>query len=263
MKGRDYIIEFLPFREPKMNPRQNEILQIVNDRKRVQVTDLSNIIGVSGVTIRQDLNFLEQQNYLKRVHGAATALQNDDIDNRLEVCFDIKQSLANMAADLVAQSETVLIEGGSANALLARILAERGDVTIITPSAYIAHLIRNTSANIILLGGVYQHQGESLVGPLTKICIENIHFSTAFLGVDGFHQDTGFTSRDMMRSEIASIILAKQRRNIILTDSSKFGQIFPSTIGSTEQISILLTDNHAEESDLTFLRRRGVEIILG
>ncbi|NMT17633.1 DeoR/GlpR transcriptional regulator, partial [Vibrio parahaemolyticus] len=135
----------------------------MNDRKRVQVTELSDIIGVSGVTIRQDLNFLEQQGYLKRVHGAATALQSDDIDARLEVRFDIKQSLANQAADLVAPNETVLIEGGSANALLARTLAERGDVTIITPSAYIAHLIRNTSANIILLGGVYQHQGESLV----------------------------------------------------------------------------------------------------
>ncbi|MDF2152838.1 DNA-binding transcriptional regulator YciT [Vibrio sp. CAU 1672] len=246
-----------------MNPRQNEILQIVNDRKRVQVTELAEMIGVSGVTIRQDLNFLEKEGYLKRVHGAAMALQSDDIDSRLEVRFDIKQALANKAADLVAPNETVLIEGGSANALLARTLAERGDVTIITPSAYIAHLIRNTSANIILLGGVYQHQGESLVGPLTKLCIENIHFSTAFLGVDGFHQDTGFTSRDMMRAEIASAILAKQRRNIVLTDSSKFDQIFPSTIGRTEQISVLLTDNKASEGDLAFLRNCGVEVILG
>ncbi|MBD0788289.1 DeoR/GlpR transcriptional regulator [Vibrio sp. Y2-5] len=246
-----------------MNARQNQIVQLVNDRKRIQVTELVELIGVSGVTIRQDLNFLEQEGYLKRVHGAATTLQSDDIDNRLEVHFNIKQSLANKAADLVARNETVLIEGGSANALLARTLAERGDVTIVTPSAYIAHLIRNTSANIILLGGVYQHQGESLVGPLTKLCIENIHFSTAFLGVDGFHQDTGFTSRDMMRADIASAILAKQRRNIILTDSSKFGQIYPSTIGRFDQISILLTDDNASQSDLRFLKQQGIEVILG
>lgn len=246
-----------------MNARQNQIVQLVNERKRIQVTELVELIGVSGVTIRQDLNFLEQEGYLKRVHGAATTLQSDDIDNRLEVHFNIKQSLANKAADLVARNETVLIEGGSANALLARTLAERGDVTIVTPSAYIAHLIRNTTANIILLGGVYQHQGESLVGPLTKLCIDNIHFSTAFLGVDGFHQDTGFTSRDMMRADIASTILAKQRRNIILTDSSKFGQIYPSTIGRFDQISILLTDNNASQSDLSFLKQQGIEVILG
>lgn len=246
-----------------MNSRQNEILQLVNDRKRVQVTELSDVIGVSGVTIRQDLNFLEKEGYLKRVHGAAMALQSDDIDNRLEVRFDIKQALANKAADLVAPNETVLIEGGSANALLARTLAERGDVTIITPSAYIAHLIRNTSANIILLGGVYQHQGESLVGPLTKLCIENIHFSTAFLGIDGFQPDTGFTSRDMMRAEIATTILNKKRRNIVLTDSSKFGQIFPSTIGRVEQISIVLTDNSAPKDAIKYLKDNGITVYFG
>lgn len=246
-----------------MNSRQNEILQIVNERKRVQVTDLSDLVGVSGVTIRQDLNFLEQQGYLKRVHGAAMALQSDDVNARLEVRFDIKQQLANKAAELVAPNETVLIEGGSANALLARTLAERGDVTIITPSAYIAHLIRNSAANIILLGGVYQHQGESLVGPLTKLCIQNIHFSTAFLGIDGYHQDTGFTSRDMMRAEIAETIIGKNRRNIVLTDSSKFGQIYPSSIGKTSEISILLTDDAAPKDDIDALKNQGVEVLCG
>ncbi|MGR5145982.1 DNA-binding transcriptional regulator YciT [Photobacterium alginatilyticum] len=246
-----------------MNSRQNEILQIVNERKRVQVTDLSDLVGVSGVTIRQDLNFLEQQGYLKRVHGAAMALQSDDVNARLEVRFDIKQQLANKAAELVAPNETVLIEGGSANALLARTLAERGDVTIITPSAYIAHLIRNSAANIILLGGVYQHQGESLVGPLTKLCIQNIHFSTAFLGIDGYHQDTGFTSRDMMRAEIAETIIGKNRRNIVLTDSSKFGQIYPSSIGKTSEISILLTDDAAPKDDIDVLKSQGVDVLCG
>ncbi|WP_234497155.1 DNA-binding transcriptional regulator YciT [Vibrio maritimus] len=246
-----------------MNSRQSEILNLVNDRTRVQVSELSELTGVSGVTIRQDLNFLEKNGYLKRVHGAAVALQSDDIESRLEVHFDIKQQLANKAADLVTPNETVLIEGGSANALLARTLAERGDVTIITPSAYIAHLIRHTSANIILLGGVYQHQGESLVGPLTKLCIENIHFSTAFLGIDGFDIDTGFTSRDMMRADIASTILAKKRRNVVLTDSSKFGQIFPSSIGSTNEISVLITDEAAPQDMLEHLKSKGVEVFVG
>ncbi len=245
-----------------MNSRQNEIVQLVNEKKRIQVKDLSDIIGVSGVTIRQDLNFLEQEGYLKRVHGAAIALESDSIESRLEVRFDIKQSLAAKAAELVAPNETVLIEGGSANALLARTLAERGDVTIITPSAYIAHLLRYSSANIILLGGVYQHQGESLVGPLTKLCIENIHFSTAFIGIDGFHQDTGFTSRDMMRAEIAETILGKNRRNIVLTDSSKFGQIYPSSIAQPQAISMVLTDESAPDEDILYLKSAGIDVII-
>lgn len=244
-----------------MNSRQNNILNIVNERKRVQVSELSELTCVSGVTIRQDLNMLEKKGYLKRIHGAAITLQSDNVDTRLEVNFEIKQRLANKAAELVIPEETVLIEGGSANALLALVLAERGDVTIITPSSYIAHLIRDSKVAIILLGGVYQHQGESLVGPLTKLCIEHTHFSTAFIGVDGFHQDTGFTSRDMMRADIASAIIAKNKRNIVLTDSSKFGKIYPSTICSNHDISSLVTDASFNHNDIDFLQKQGVEII--
>jgi DeoR/GlpR family transcriptional regulator of sugar metabolism len=245
-----------------MNPRQSEIIHLVNQKKRVTVSDLSLHAGVSEVTIRQDLNQLEIEGYIKRVHGAAISLQSDDLSERMEIRFDAKQKLVERAAKLVKLGETVMIEGGSANALLALLLAERGDVTIITPSAYIAHLIRHTQANVILLGGVYQHQGESLVGSLTTLCIEHTHFSSAFLGIDGYHQDTGFTSRDMMRADVAKAILAKNKQNIVMTDASKFGQIFPTSIGDGKQISVLITNKEAPQQDMDFLRAQGVEIFL-
>lgn len=244
-----------------MNSRQSEILQIVNVRKKVPVTELSQLTGVSGVTVRQDLNFLERHGYLKRIHGAAITLHSDDLDARMEVHFDIKRQLAEKAANLVTQGETVLIEGGSANALLAQMLAERGDVTIITPSASIAHLLRHSRITVILLGGVYQHQGESLVGPLTRLCIEQTHFSTAFLGIDGFHQDTGFTSRDMMRADIANTIIARNKRTIVVTDSSKMGRICPSSIGRCHDIAVVVTDTGAPPEDMAYLRHQGVQVI--
>ena len=96
-----------------MNPRHSEILQLVNQNRRVLVAELSSHTGVSEVTIRQDLTQLEKQGYLKRVHGGATALQSDDMNDRLNVRFDIKQQLAQRAAELVQPGETVMIEGGS------------------------------------------------------------------------------------------------------------------------------------------------------
>ncbi|WP_028863663.1 DNA-binding transcriptional regulator YciT [Psychromonas aquimarina] len=245
-----------------MNPRHTEILHLVNQEKRVMVSDLSAHTGVSEVTIRQDLTLLEKEGFLKRVHGAAVSLQSDDISARMEVSFDAKLKLAERAAELVSSGETVMIEGGSANALLARVLADRGDVTIITPSASIAHLIRNTQAAVILLGGVYQHQGESLVGSLTRLCIEHTHFSTAFLGIDGYHADSGFTSRDMMRADVASAILAKNKRNIVLTDASKFGKIFPTSLGKNSQFAVLITSSDAPQQDISELRAQGLEVIL-
>ena len=246
-----------------MNSRQQQITQIVNDNKRISVSKLSELLGVSAVTIRHDLNFLESEGHLKRTHGAAVSLNNDDLDSRLEVRFDTKQKLARVAAEQVDPNEAVMIEGGSANALVARILAERGDVTIITPSSYIAHLVRHTSANIILLGGIYQHQGESAVGPLTRLCIDHTHFSTAFIGIDGFDITSGFTSRDMMRADIAKHIISKQRRNIILTDSNKFGRIHSTSIvDDMNDISMLITDHDAPEDDISFICSSGIETVL-
>ncbi|CAG9001400.1 MAG: Glucitol operon repressor [Candidatus Celerinatantimonas neptuna] len=248
-----------------MNVRRSEIIQLVNRRNRITVTELSEYTGVSEVTIRQDLNYLEHLGHIKRIHGAAVAIDNNDIAEQMEVRFGTKQKLAQRAATLVEPGETVLIEGGGSNALLARILAERTDLTIVTPSAYIAYLLRHTNAHVILLGGVYQHQGESLVGQLTRFCIDQVHFSTAFIGIDGFHQDTGFTCRDMMRADIVEAILAKQKRNIILTDSSKFGSIFPTTIGETmRDYQMLVTGQDAPEDDIHFLKENypALDVIL-
>jgi len=68
-------------------------------------------------------------------------------------------------------------------------------------------MLRDSKMELILPGGVYQHQGESLVGPPTRLCIEHTHFSTAFIGIDGFHRDTGFTNRNMMRADVVTALL--------------------------------------------------------
>lgn len=127
-----------------MNARQQSILQVVIDKGRMSVADLAKMTGVSEVTIRQDLNLLEKQSYLRRTHGYAVPLDSEDVETRMMTHFAIKRELASRAAALVNTGETVFIENGSSNALLARTLAERGDITIITVSSYIAHLLKET-----------------------------------------------------------------------------------------------------------------------
>lgn len=225
-----------------MNQRQQSILQQVNDLRRVSVAELSRLNGVSEVTIRQDLNLLEKRNYLKRTHGFAVALESDDVDARMMINFTLKQRLAIHAASLVNDGETIFIEGGSSNALLARYLAERKRVTLITVSNYIAHLLKETECEVILLGGMYQKSSESVVGPLTRLCVQQVYFSKAFIGIDGFRTETGFTSRDMMRADVVNAVLAKGAENIVLTDSSKFGQVQPNPLQPTQAISRVITD---------------------
>lgn len=195
-----------------MNARQQSILQMVIDKGRMSVADLARMTGVSEVTIRQDLNSLEKQSYLRRTHGFAVPLDSEDVETRMMTNFAIKRELAARAASLVAAGETVFIENGSSNALLARTLAERGDITIITVSSYIAHLLKETPGEVILLGGIYQKRSESMVGPLTRQCIQQVHFSKAFIGVDGWQSETGFTGRDMMRADVVNAVLENSAR---------------------------------------------------
>ncbi|MBU5642042.1 DNA-binding transcriptional regulator YciT [Citrobacter sp. S46_ASV_140] len=241
-----------------MNSRQQSILQMVTDKGQMSVADLAKVTGVSEVTIRQDLNTLEKQSYLRRAHGFAVSLNSDDVETRMMTNFTLKRELAEFAASLVSPGESVFIENGSSNALLARTLAEQKDVTIITVSSYIAHLLKETPCEVILLGGIYQKKSESMVGPLTRQFIQQVHFSKAFIGIDGWQADTGFTGRDMMRSDVVNAVLEKGAEVIVLTDSSKFDAIHPYTLGPLERFSRVVTDSRLSASVQMQLEHSGL-----
>lgn len=225
-----------------MNSRQQRILQMVIDQGRVSVAELAKTTGVSEVTIRQDLNTLEKQSYLRRTHGFAVPLDSDDVETRMMSNFTQKRELADFAASLVSPGETVFIENGSSNALLARRLADHKDITIITVSAYIAHLLKETACEVILLGGIYQKKSESMVGPLARQYVQQVHFSKAFIGIDGWQPETGFTGRDMMRADVVNAVLEKNCEAIVLTDSSKFGAVHPYPLGPIGRFNRVITD---------------------
>lgn len=243
-----------------MNSRQQIILQMVIDQGRVSVVDLAKATGVSEVTIRQDLNFLEKQSYLRRAHGYAVPLDSDDVETRMMNNFALKRELAEFAASLVNNGETVFIENGSSNALLARTLADQKDVTIITVSSYIAHLLKETRCEVILLGGIYQKKSESMVGPLTRQYVQQVHFSKAFIGIDGWQPDTGFTGRDMMRSDVVNAVLANECEAIVLTDSSKFGAVHPYTMGPASRFSRVITDERLRDEYRQQLEQDGLTV---
>ena len=243
-----------------MNSRQQTILQMVIDQGRVSVAELARTTGVSEVTIRQDLNLLERQSYLRRAHGYAVPVDSDDVEARMMSNFPLKRRLAMAAASLVQDGETVFIENGSSNALLARELAEHKRVTIITVSCYIAHLLKETECEVILLGGIYQKKSESMVGPLTRQFIGQVHFSKAFIGIDGWLPGTGFTGRDMMRSDVVSAVLDKECEAIVLSDSSKFGVLHPYTLGTINKFSRIITDDGLDADIRAALERDGLTV---
>ena len=241
-----------------MNERQQEIIYKVNELNQVSVNELAEQFNVSVVTIRHDLNFLEQNGYLKREHGYAVAIDSDNLDARMKIKFPLKQKIAEYAASLVNNDEHIFIEGGSTNALLARHLAYTRRITLITSSYYIAQLLKNTELKVMVIGGEYQKKSESVVGDLACLAIKHLHFDKAFIGIDGFLPDTGFSGRNQMRTELVNTILTKPSENIIITDSSKFGQKQPHQLSPLEAIHRVITDQAIKIEDEQYLTAKNI-----
>jgi DeoR/GlpR family transcriptional regulator of sugar metabolism len=121
-----------------MNRRQRKIIDALSGDEKTAVSKLAARFGVSAVTIRQDLNFLEEEGFLKRVHGGAVLQNADDISKRLVVNYEKKLAIARKAATFVSEDETILIESGSTNAILVKELESKTNINIITTNVFIA-----------------------------------------------------------------------------------------------------------------------------
>jgi len=246
-----------------LNERQSRILKLLGRKDLTSVNDLASRLKVSSVTIRQDLNLLESEGLLKRVHGGAVLKDADDLSNRLGLNYDKKLRIARKAASIVNEGETILIESGSANALLARELIKKRDITLITTNVFIARQFRkDEQARIILLGGIYQHGSESLVGKITKVCLDQINFDKAFIGIDGYTTETGFTLRDLFRAEISSYIIKKPCDVIVVSDSSKFGKPELTNICYPSDIKCIATDCELDKKYKDEFTVLGIDLIL-
>ena len=227
-----------------MTNRRTKILEILSKHNRAEVIALAELLEVSQVTIRKDLDILEERGLVRREHGYASLNTMDDIGKRMAFNYDIKRRIAKAAAETVDEGETVMIESGSCCALLAEELANaRKDVTIITNSVFIANFIRHaTHTKIILLGGYYQPESQVLVGPITRKCGEIFFSDKFFIGTDGFIPGYGFTGKDHMRSETI-IELAENARDIyILTESEKFQRQGVLGLVRLEKVAGVFTD---------------------
>jgi DeoR/GlpR family transcriptional regulator of sugar metabolism len=246
-----------------LNQRQNEILKILGENDRTSVNALSERLKVSSVTIRQDLNVLEGEGLLKRVHGGAVLKDADDLASRLGVNYERKLRIARKVATRVTEGETVLIESGSVNALLARELSQLNRVTIVTTNVYIARQFRkNNQASIILLGGIYQHESETLVGKITRNCIDQLNIDKAFIGIDGYTTPTGFMVRDLFRAEISNYIIRKATDVFIVSDASKFGRKGLSSICQLNDIQHVATNMDLDAGFQEEFTQAGIDLIL-
>jgi DeoR/GlpR family transcriptional regulator of sugar metabolism len=214
----------------------NAVREAILKAGTCRVAALAEELHVSEVSIRKSLNELERQGIVRRYHGEARLYDGDDIPFRMHLRYDEKQAIAGAAAALVEQGDTIVVEAGSAIAMFAQRVREVKGLTVITPNLYIARSFRGSKASVIVLGGLYQEESESLVGPSVCEEIRKIGFSKAFIGVSGYTIASGFMLNDIARADVTRAILERGAecgaKSWVLTDSSKFGVSHASVVCS-------------------------------
>jgi DeoR/GlpR family transcriptional regulator of sugar metabolism len=247
----------------KQSNRQKKILETLTREGRVEVIRLADTLEVSRVTIRKDLDLLEEKGLIRHEHGLVLAGSSDDINNRLSYHYDRKQHIAQTAAALVQDGETVMIESGSCCAILAdELVQHKRDITIITNSAFIAGYIRkHPQASIILLGGDYQNESQVMVGPITRQSVQGFSVDKFFIGADGFSERAGFTGKNHLRAETVRDMAKQALQVIVLTESEKFAKQGIVPLLPPDSVGILITDSAIPPEVERFLQEAGTKVI--
>ena len=246
-----------------MKNRYNKILEILIREGKADVSALSNNLKVSQVTIRKDLDYLEENGIVKRAHGYALLSSNNDIATRLAYHYDTKLKIAKVASSTVQDGEVIMIESGSCCALLALELAKaKKDITIITNSVFISDFVRKVASfEIVLLGGTYQKDSQAIVGPMVRECVKNFWADRFFIGIDGYGQDIGFTNNDRLRSQAVRDMALQTNNVCILTESEKFSKYGNTPINIDNKIKYIFTDDKIKETTKSDFLNNNIQVI--
>ncbi|TFD37196.1 DeoR/GlpR transcriptional regulator [Cryobacterium sp. TMT1-19] len=254
--------------------RREQIQRLVGERGFVRVRELREAFGVSGVTARADLDVLESAGTVQRVHGGAVPaappsgrpLREFSFEEALASSVLPKQQIGVLAAALVTSGQSILLDVGTttlsiAHALLAR--TDLTDVVIITNGLSIALALEPAIPRytVIVTGGSLRPLQHSLVEPLARTVLSQVHVDLAFIGCNGVDAGYGVTNINLPEAGVKTLMLAAATRAVVVADASKLGQVHLGQVGPLRAFDTLVTDAAADEVMLAPLREAGLTVL--
>lgn len=249
--------------------RQEERLGLILDRLAkhgtLGVTDLAQELGVSTASVRRDLEMLEEQHLLSRTHGGAVA---NSLVYELPLRYrggrqkEEKRRIAAAILGMLGEGTiSIGLTGGTTTTEVARVLATRTGLTIVTNALNIASdLALRPNIKLIVTGGTARSESYELVGPLAEASLEGIHLDLAIVGVDGISVRGGLTTHHDVEAHTNRALIEHARRTLVVADGSKVGRMAFARICPVTQVSELITDASADPAELQNLREAGVKV---
>jgi DeoR/GlpR family transcriptional regulator of sugar metabolism len=247
--------------------RHLNIVDLLESQGKVFVSALSERFGVSEMTIRRDLEALEQAGALSRVHGGAVPAQSQAYEPpfalRAARNLDAKAHIGEAAARLLHDGETVVLDAGTTTLAVARALRGRRNLRILALSLHIADVLADEPGLTIMIGGGTVRPGErSLIGSLAERPFADLSFDTVVLTVGGVDVDNGVTEYNVDDAAVKRAAFASSRRRIVVADASKLGRTAFARICPIDRLDVLVTDQGAAGDVIEGFRAAGVEVVV-
>ena len=248
--------------------RRQSLLETLREKPGLRVPELAKALDVSEGTVRNDLNALEHEGRLRRVHGGAVLnnqdpFQNNSFVRRYKENVAAKIAIAREAATLVKDGDSILLDASSTVYYLARALAERQGLRVVTNGFEVAReLAKNPSNNVILIGGVVNNNSSSVTGLLSERIIEEFHIQKALLSCSGFGLERGMTEILFAEAQIKRKAIESSQQLFALVDSSKFGKEDMNPFARPAQIAHMFTDSGITDEWKTRLQSANIPVTI-
>lgn len=236
--------------------RESYILDLLAKDGSLSVAALSKDLGVSEVTVRSSLKSMEERGLLARTWGGARANTLTNVLERVRVHDDEKERIAAEAAALVQDGDRIMIEAGTTTAMVVRHLSGRSGVQIVTNSTLVFSYARlNPALEVILTGGQFHRESESLVGPVALAAIRRFNARIAFVGTDGFTSDRGLTTQFAQGADVITAMHQRAEETWLVADSSKYGRAGFVSVLELSEIGGIITDSGLAAGSVDVLKQ--------
>ncbi len=246
--------------------RRELVLGLLSQRGEVSVAEVSTVAGVSEMTVRRDLDALQREGLVRRVHGGAITAVSRSYEPPFSVragrAIDAKRRIGSAVAELIADGETLILDVGTTVLEVARALRGRRNLTVLTASLRILDLLSEERDMTVMAAGGLLRPGElSFVGDLAERAFDELLFDTFVMGVGGIAVEAGLTEFNLDDARVKKHAVASARRCIVAADSSKLGNVAFARIAPLERVDVLVTDADGAPDVLDAFRAADVEVL--
>lgn len=243
--------------------RHRIILQLLMEKSIVKIQEIMELTNSSESTIRRDLSLLEEQRFLKRIHGGASRLQGKlqepSMVEKSTKNLQEKRQIAKYAASLVEEGDCIYLDAGSTVFEMIDFLHIK-DIVVVTNGLMHVQALITKGIPIFTLGGYVKPKTNAFVGRGALASLELYRFDKSFMGVNGIHPQFGFTTPDQEEALVKEKAISLAREAIVLADSSKFSEVSFAKISDIHKAAIITNELEAE-IEKQYITRTTIKVV--